>query len=134
MIKAVPLSYEFLHDTEVMPTEGTPTDWIAPAVFDIPTKVYVSTGDRGDVVLRFVYPDHEEAGPEAPLGGNTDIVTMAGRHSGKLIAARFPAGHLPGVADQLTTLAGRQSRKYLALNYRLLSNILRKKQAELQPA
>ena len=133
MTRPIVLTDEFLNSADIMPVEGDPTDYITPAVYDIPKEVDVSAGGE-QVVFRFVYPDREEpAEAETPLDDEPDIFVRRGRFSGKLMALRAPSmnGLLPAVADRLRTVAPRQKRKNQQLNFLLLSNILRKKQAEL---
>lgn len=139
MTKAVVLSRDFVHADDVMPVEGTATSWIAPSVYDIPTEVVVGPSGADGAVLQFVYPDSEEAtAAETPLDDRVDVPvgTRRGRHSGKLMYLHLPptCQTIRGVADRLRTAAGRQKRKNQELNFILLSNILRKKSTELQPA
>jgi hypothetical protein len=133
------LSHEFLHADDVMPFEGDETDYISPSVFDIPREVDLDTSAAGDVQLRFVYPDREEADPKEVLLDErvgVPIYIKRGRYSGKLMALRLSDGaaHLRTVAERLRNVAPLQKRKNQELNFLLVSNILRKKQDELQPA
>ncbi|MBA4063094.1 MAG: hypothetical protein C0501_05170 [Isosphaera sp.] len=137
MSKGILLTQDFLHASDVMPVQGDPTDFISPSVYDIPREVGVSEPEGGYVVFRFVYPDREEAGDaETPLDEGSDILLRRGRYSGKIMTLRAPAGRVrtPAVVERLKRAAPRQARKNQELNFLLLSNILREKQAELQPA
>jgi len=137
MNKGIILTPEFLHAKDVMPVVGDPTDYISPSVFDIPNEVDVLASNSGDVVLRFVYPDREEASDEESLlGDDPDILVKRGRHSGKVMSLRVrkATNAVPAAAERLKVVAPFQKRKNQELNFLLVSNILRKKQDELQLA
>jgi hypothetical protein len=135
MNKGIILTDEFLDATDVMPVEGDATDYTSPAVYDIPREVKISTNAGGESVIRFVYPDREEATEiETLLDEQSDVFIKRGRYSGKLMTLRLPTrgGAVPAVAERLRLIAPHQKRKNQELNFLLLSNILRKKQDELQ--
>lgn len=135
MNKGIVLTPEFLDSADIMPVEGSATDYTKPSVYDIPTEVDVSAEPSGEVVFRFVYPDREETAAEIPLDDTPDIFVKRGRYSGKLMTLRVPEGRkrFLTVVERLKSSAGRQKRKNQELNFLLLSNIIRRKQSELQP-
>ena len=103
-------------------------------MYDIPREVKLSTTDEEEAVIRFVYPDREEAAEtETLLDDNPDTLVRRGRYSGKLMALRTRPvkNFVPTLAERLKIVAPRQKRKNQELNFLLLSNILRKKQDEL---
>jgi hypothetical protein len=133
--KGIILTNEFLDAPDVMPVEGNATDYTKPSVFDIPKEVDVSATEPGEVVIRFVYPDREEASDaETPLDEDKNVLVKRGRYSGKVMALRIRDGKtvVPTLSVRLKARAPFQKRKNQQLNFLLLSNILRKKQGELQ--
>jgi hypothetical protein len=139
MNKEIYLDNVFLYAKDVMPFQGDEHNYLYPSPYDIPREVDLTTSEGDELIIRFVYNDREEAGPdETALDERTEapIRVKRGRYSGKLMSLRVPTSKdvVPAVAERLKVVAPRQKRKNQELNFLLLSNILRKKKDELQPA
>jgi hypothetical protein len=137
MNKGVYLPEEFLYSEDVLPVQKHGTATIQPSGYDIPDWVYVNSGDK-ELSLLFEYRDSEVAGPEETVLDESvelPIHVTRGQYSGKLMTLRVPLAKdvVPMVAERLKLVAPHQKRKNQELNFLLLSNILRKKQDELQP-
>lgn len=136
-MKRVFLEQEFLFSKEVFPFQGSAKNYTYPAPGDVPDEIDLSPTKGGELALRFIYGDREEAGEEeTALDAQTEfpIHVKLGRYSGKLMSLRTSAGTevVPAIAERLRTAAPFQKQKNQELNFLLLSNILREKQGELQ--